>query len=221
MYVTSDNVNLRSGAGTGNAVIGSFSSGTNAMTNAGPTQGNGYSWYNITIDGLTGWMVADFLAYGTDGRPDPRGGFAIGAYVRPIRSLNLRSGPGTDNAIIATYERINVATVLDGPQSGGAHLWYNVDMWDDGNVGWFAGELLELARFEPTGGRHRILDGPLNLRSSGSLGASVVTTLATGDIVVISDASFVTADGYTWMPVYLEDDPDVTGWIAQGFSEEI
>jgi hypothetical protein len=123
--------------------------------------------------------------------------------------------------VIDTYGGVNVATVLDGPQSGGGYAWYKVEMWDDGNVGWFAGEYLEVARFEPTGARHRVFDGPLNLREYGDLSAPVVTTLATGEIVVIADASFAQADGYTWMMVYIEDDPDVRGWIAQGFSEEI
>jgi uncharacterized protein YgiM (DUF1202 family) len=221
VHVNSDSVNMRSGAGLSHGIVGNFNTGTNGIINDGPTSANGYQWYNLTIDGVTGWMASDFLDEGFVGWPGPGGGFNIGAYVRPTTDLNLRSGPGTGNAIIDTYGGQNVATVLDGPQSGGGYAWYKVEMWDDGHVGWFAGEFLELARFEPTGARHRVNDGPLNLRESGDLSAPIVTTLATGEIVVIADASFVQADGYTWMMVYIEDDPDVRGWIAQGFSSEI
>lgn len=221
VHVTSDSVNMRSGAGLSHGIVGNFSSGTNGIINDGPTNANGYAWYNLTIDSVTGWMAADFLAEGFVGRPAPGEGFEIGAYVRPTTQLNLRSGPGTGNAVVRTYAGQNVATVLDGPQSGGGYAWYKVEMWDDSKVGWFAGEFLELARFEPTGARHRVVDGPLNLRAGGDLSSPIIRALPTGEIVVIADASFGKADGYTWMMVYIEDEPNVRGWIAQGFTEEI
>jgi uncharacterized protein YgiM (DUF1202 family) len=222
VHVTSDNVNLRSGAGLGNAIIGTFSTGTNGIIADGPRSANGYSWYNVNIDGLNGWMVEDFLAEGYVGRPSPGDAFQIGTYVRPTSDLNLRSGPGTANSVIGVCGLDTAATILDGPQSGGGHAWYKVELWDQAaTVGWFAGEFLEIARFEPTGSRHRIFDGPVNLRSGSGLGAPVIRTLSTGTIVVIADASFTEVDGYRWMNVYLEADPSVRGWMAMGFSEEI
>lgn len=139
----------------------------------------------------------------------------------PITGLNLRTGPGTGSGVIRVYGAGEAATILDGPQAANGYTWYKVETWSDGRTGWFAGEYLELAKFEPTGARHRIVDGPLNLREYGALSAPVMTTLATGEIVVIADASFGVADGYTWMMVYVEDNPSVRGWIAQGFSSEI
>src|SRR5699024_4673679 len=86
VHVTSDNVNLRSGAGLGHGGVGNFSTGENAIVNDGPTYADDYNWYNITIgDGTSGWMAADFLAEGQSGggqQPGP-GRFAAGNYVRP------------------------------------------------------------------------------------------------------------------------------------------
>lgn len=223
VHVTSDGVNLRSGPSTGNAVVGNFNTNTNAIVNDGPRSGSGYNWYNITIQGVTGWMAADFLAEGHTGGGDPgTGQFQIGAYVRPTDALNLRSGPGTGSSVIRVIHPQDVATVIGGPQTSGMYAWYQVEMWDQAaTVGWVANPYLELARFEPTGARHRVIDGPLNVRSGGGLGNPVIATIPTGGVFVIRDASFGSADGYTWAWVALESNPSVTGWVALGFSEEI
>jgi uncharacterized protein YgiM (DUF1202 family) len=222
VHVASDNVNMRSAAGLGNAIVASFNTGTNGVIKGGPRSANGYRWYNLTVDGVTGWMAADFLAEGFVGRPNPGGQFQIGTTVRPTSDLNLRSKAGTGASIIGVYGPDTLADIIDGPSSANGYAWYRVELWDNaGTVGWFAGDFLEIARFEPTGSRHRIIDGPVNLRSGSGLSAPIIRTLSTGTIVVIADASFATVNGYTWMNVYLEADPSVRGWMAQGFSEEI
>lgn len=223
VIVTSDNVNLRSGAGLGYSVVGNFDAHTPGIVNDGPRAADGYDWYNITISGSTGWMAAAFLVVGyVDGPQPDTGQFGIGSYVRPTDPLNMRSGPGTNNAVIRVIGPDDIATVVGGPQTVGMYAWYQIELWDQAaTTGWVAGAYLEGARFEPTGARHEVVDGPLNLRESGSLGARVITTLPTGTVMVIADASFVTNDGYTWMQVYLERDTSVRGWVAMGFSVEI
>lgn len=222
VHVTSGNVNLRAGAGLDQRIIGNFSTDTNAVVNDGPTIVDGYDWYNITIDGLTGWMAADFLAEGSsDPGQQPSTAFPVGSYVRPTDPLNLRSGPGTGNGVIGVYGTDTVATVLGEPQLAGMYLWYQVEVWDDGAVGWFANPYLEAARFEPTGARYEVVDGPLNLREGGSTSAAIIDTLATGTVVVVADASFGNADGYTWMYVYVEDNPKNAGFVAREFTREL
>lgn len=220
VYVNSDGVRLRSDAGTGASVLGTYNANTNAVVTDGPLSANSYFWYQVSIQGQTGWMASEFLSEGSSG--DGGGGeWAPGDDVMPGSDLNLRSGPGTGTSVIRTYGAGSAATVIRGPQAANGYEWYEVEVWDDGQVGWFAGQFLEAARFEPTGSRHRINDGPLNLRSSGSTSASIVSTLQTGTVVVIADASFTVNDGYTWMNVYVENNPSAIGWIAQGFSSEI
>jgi uncharacterized protein YgiM (DUF1202 family) len=222
VHVNSDNVNLRSGPGVGHSIVGTYNTGTRATIAQGPEQATGYYWYQINIGTITGWMAADFLTDGTGSGSD--GGdtsWAVGTNVAPTTDLNLRSGPGTGNAVLGVYEPGEAATILAGPQRANGYSWYQVEVWSDANVGWFAGQHLELARFEPTGARHRVIDGPLNFRNGPSLDAAVISALSTGTVVVIADASFVQADGYTWMHVTLEDRPQYVGWIAGGFTEEI
>jgi uncharacterized protein YgiM (DUF1202 family) len=224
-HVTSDGVNLRSGPGVGHSVIAAYNTGTNGVIQDGPRSADGYSWYNLDIDGRNGWMAADFLAEGHSGGPGPSpspGQFQIGAYVRPTDSLNLRSGAGTGSGVIRVISGQDIATVIGGPQAADGYSWYQVEMWDQAaTVGWVAGDFLELARFEPTGARHQVADGPLNVRSGGGLASPVIATIPTGGVFVIKDASMVSADGYTWAWVELESNPSVTGWVALGFSVEI
>lgn len=70
-------------------------------------------------------------------------------------------------------------------------------MLDVVNTGWVASAYLDGARFEPTGSRHEIVDGPLHLHEWDSLSALVITTLPTGTVVVITNGSMTTADSYT------------------------
>jgi len=219
VHVTSDNVNMRSGAGLDHSVLAVFSTGSTGTITAGPFPNDGYTWYELRIDGAAGYMVDEFLAEGAGSGTG--NGFPAGASVRVTTDLNLRTDPGTDAAIVATYGPSDIATIIAGPIAANGYDWYQVELWSDTNVGWFAGEYLELARFEPTGSRLRVVDGPLNLRTGGGLDYAVVASLAEGTVVVVKDASLGEADGYTWMWVYVEDNPDLTGWIAAGFTVEL
>jgi len=218
VHVNDDNVNLRNNPGLGSTVIGTFDSGTNAGVIGGPQTADGFDWYNIGIGGLQGWMAANFLSRGEAGQVP---GWQSGSYVRTTSDLNLRTGPGTGYNVIDVYPTGEIATIISGPRAAEGYTWYEVEMWSDSNVGWFAGEFLEGARFEPTGSRLEVVDGPLNLRQSPTVDSPIVTTLPTGDVVVIRDASFVSDGGYTWANVYVERNPDLVGWVAREFTQEI
>lgn len=220
VHVTSDNVNLRSGSGLGYGVVGTFDTGTNAWVVAGPQFADGYTWYNISMvidgQGAVGWMADDFLASGRAGGGDD-GGYPIGAWMMTTTDLNLRTGPGTGYGVMGVYPEGTAATVLDGPVPADGYAWYEVEIADDGTVGWFAGEFLTFAPTEPTGTRVRVADGPLNVRSGPSLSASVILTVETGATGRVTDASLVQADGYTWVNVEWFNQAGTVGWVANDF----
>jgi len=222
VHVTSDNVNLRSGYGLGYGVVGTFDTGTDAWVVAGPQSADGYTWYKISMiidgQGAVGWMVDDFLAWGhTGGGNDGGTSFPIGAWMMTTTDLNLRSGAGTGYGVVGVYPEGAAATVLDGPVSANGYQWYEVEIADDGNVGWFAGEFLTFAPTEPTGTQIRVADGPLNVRSGPSLSASVILTVETGATGRVTDASLVQADGYTWVNVEWFNQAGTVGWVANDF----
>ncbi|MCA9859593.1 MAG: SH3 domain-containing protein, partial [Thermomicrobiales bacterium] len=115
VYVTSDGLNVRSGAGTGYSIIDVLSYGTNGYIIDGPVSANGYVWYEMEYVGgaYAGWVASDFLALVTSG-----GGFAIGDTVYVTSdTLNVRSGPGTSYSLedVITYGTNGL--VIDGPVS--------------------------------------------------------------------------------------------------------
>jgi len=216
VHVTSDDVNLRNGPGLGYGVLATFDTNTNGAIMGGPQFASGYTWYNLGIGGMQGWMAQTYLAEGHVGDSST---FPAGAWVWTTTDVNLRTGPGLGYGILTTYAMHEAATVISGPTAADGYTWYGIEMADDRNFGYMAGEYLDDAPTEPTGQRRQVVDGPLNLRESPDTSANIIMSLATGEVVVIRDASFVSNDGYTWGNVYWERNPDVIGWVAREFTE--
>lgn len=137
--VDSGTLNVRSGPGTGYAVIDSLTAGNQAVVLDGPVSANGYTWYqvNYSFGGYTGWVAGEFLSYVGGG------GFAIGDHVYiAANGLNVRSGPGTGYAVIDTLNIGNQGVVQDGPVSANGYTWYEINYSYGGYSGWVAGEYL-------------------------------------------------------------------------------
>lgn len=221
VVAATDSLNLRADPGLRGAVILSARNGTHAVTRTAALARDGYTWYGVTLDdGTRGYFAGEFLEEGTGGGGND--GWPAGTFVRVATDqLNLRRSAGTGSGVIRTYASGTLAAILSGPTSANGYTWYEVEIAEEGTVGWFAAEFLEVARFEPTGDRLRVVDGPLRLRQNPGLNGSVLTTLSTGAIVVVADASSVRQDGYLWRYVRLESNPNLIGYIADGFTERI
>lgn len=204
-------LNLRSGAGTGYAVIEQLATGDYVEIQSGPFYGDGYSWYYVYVDatGSYGYAAGEFLG----------GSFAIGDTVYVDTDvLNVRSGPGTGYSVIDSIGYGTNGLVVDGPVFSGGYTWYKLDYVGGTSDGWVAGDYLTLAS---TGGGFAVGDivavnsGPLNVRSGPGTGYAVVDSLATGDQGVVLDGP-VNADGYTWYEVNYSYG-GYSGWVAGEF----
>ena len=128
--VTGSAVNVRSGPGTGYAVLGSVNQGQ-SFSVTGVSGG----WYKIDYNGATGYISGDYLSLGGDSMtaaPAPAApqtaaeqgtGVITGNYVR------MRSGPSTGYAVLGTYNTGAKMTITG--QSGD---WYAVSC--DGKMGY-------------------------------------------------------------------------------------
>jgi uncharacterized protein YraI len=140
--VDSGTLNVRSGPGTGYAVIDSLTAGNQAVVLDGPVSANGYTWYqvNYSFGGYTGWVAGEYLSYVGGG------GIAIGDNVSvTTNSLNVRSGPGTGYAVIDSLNTGDRGVVVDGPVSANGYTWYEINYSYGGYSGWVAGEYLALS----------------------------------------------------------------------------
>jgi N-acetylmuramoyl-L-alanine amidase len=138
LMVTSDTLNVRSGAGTGYSVIDTLVYGNQVVVLDGPYVADGYTWYEVSYSfgGYTGWVAGEYLAYVSSG------GISIGDTVYVTSdSLNVRSGPGTSYAIESTLSYGTEGYVIDGPVTANGYTWYQIE-YLGGYVGWAAGEYL-------------------------------------------------------------------------------
>lgn len=112
-------VNVRSGAGTTYAVIGSAPKGAKYTVT-----GQSGSWYMIDFNGKAGYISASYLSVSTSSPvPNPPPAAQTGTVVNCTTSVNVRSGPGTTYAVVGSAPKGAKYTVTG--QSGS---WYKIDL---------------------------------------------------------------------------------------------
>lgn len=197
--VTTGTLNLRSGPGTSNSVIGKMTLNQVVQVLDGPSSG----WYQVVANGVTGWASGDYLDVTEDTTTPPTGSTA----KVTTSILNLRSGPGTTHGIIGKMSLNTVVPILEGPSGG----WYKVDF--NGTQGWASGDYLSVTpggSNPPTGSDTATVNvSKLNLRSGPSTSYGILTVLILGQTVTI-----VTAPSGGWAQVTASG---LTGWVASTY----
>jgi uncharacterized protein YraI len=135
-----ENLNMRSGASTGNGVVAVLPAGTRGTVVGGPETGSGYTWWRIETSLGTGWVVEDWLAADAGATPPPAGTFQNGDRVRATENLNMRSNPGTDSSVVRLLPAGTTGTVVGGPGSGSGYTWWRIET--SYGTGWVAEDWL-------------------------------------------------------------------------------
>jgi len=133
-----DVANIRTGPGTDNNVSAQV-----GLADRLTVLGKSGDWYQVKIgNGLTGWVAGWLVALEAAGTtPEPsRSGETSGGKTAVVNgnAVNIRSGPGTGNGVIAQVNQGNTLSVL-----GQSSDWYHVKL-ADGSTGWVAGWLISL-----------------------------------------------------------------------------
>jgi uncharacterized protein YgiM (DUF1202 family) len=209
VFINSNNVNIRSGPGTGNPVITQLDYGALGEVIGGPTSANGYVWYQIQYGtSSTGWVAGLYLSLSST----PSGEFGVGSWIFvDDPPVNLRSGPGTGFSVIGSLANNIGVQVTGTPTSANGFTWYPVTTLNAVN-GYAAGEYF-------TGGIYlndygMVTDGPLNLRSTASTSGTILATMPNNASVFVNSVTPVTANGYTWLNVTYNG---ITGWAVGGY----
>jgi uncharacterized protein YgiM (DUF1202 family) len=175
----------------------------------------------------------------------PSAAIAPGDTVRTSVNLNLRSSYSTSATIITVLPAGTTGTVLEGPQSGSGYTWWRVTAPQ--GTGWVVAQYLEKTASGPTATPTRTptstataagtstasatatnqpgisvgdtvrTTANVNLRSSWSTAASVITVLSTGTQGTVIGGP-QTGSGYTWWQLSTSAG---TGWAAASFLEEV
>jgi uncharacterized protein YraI len=165
-----DYLNVRTGPGTRNPVVARLSDGE-ILRNLGCRVVAGQRWCNVArLDGRdSGWVAGDFLreasrqpGAGRPGRPsrpepepDTRGpDFWEVTGIGGRDYLNVRTGPGTRNPVLARLSDGEILRNL-GCRVVAGRRWCNVARLDGRDSGWVAGDFLREASRQPGAGGSR------------------------------------------------------------------
>ena len=129
---TTTAVNLRTGAGTGNAIIATVGEGTALIVEAD----TGSGWYKVNYDGESGYMSADYLSF-SETMDLTTQGWVDGSDVR------MRAAAGTDSEIVrvTTYGESVEILGVDGE-------WYKVSA--GGKTGYIRGDYVSFTEPDPS-----------------------------------------------------------------------
>ncbi|WP_394547686.1 SH3 domain-containing protein [Priestia aryabhattai] len=125
--VTASTLNVRSGAGTNYASIGSVTKGQklSVVSKSG-------SWYKINYNGRTGYVSSDYVqSSGTTTPPAENTTYTVTA-----STLNVRSGAGTNYASIGSVTKGQKLSVVS--KSGG---WYKINY--NGRTGYVSSDYVQ------------------------------------------------------------------------------
>jgi uncharacterized protein YgiM (DUF1202 family) len=102
-------------------------------------------------------------------------------------ALNIRSGAGTENPVVAKAYKGQTVTILESKDG-----WYKIEL-SNGTTGWGSGDYIRtgsqaLATSTPESGTGTITASSLNIRSGAGTGYQVVTTAYKGQNVTILES---------------------------------
>lgn len=208
VVVTSNNVNIRSGAGTTYSIIDQLDAGALAEVIGGPTTANGYTWYQIQYEtSLTGWIAGLYLDL--SGTPPPSGAFGVQSWILVNDPpVNMRSGAGTSFPVVMTLNIYQAVRVTGVPTTSGGYTWYPVRT-AGGTTGYVAGSFFQGGIF--LGDYAVVSDGPANIRSTASNSGTIIGSAPQGATVFVGNNTPVYSGGQSWFRVTYNG---TTGWTA-------
>lgn len=174
--VTGDSLRLRSEANTDSTILTTAVKGTHVIVLEDQTDG----WYQVELDGQVGYMSADYLS--VSAQSDAELGTAV--LNTDGSTLNLRSGPGTGYAAVASIPADAVLTIT-GLDSG----WYKTSY--NGKDGYVSSDYVTLSSSASTQQTTRtgVLNtggSSLNLRSGPGTSYTKVTSIPAGAVLTIT-----------------------------------
>jgi N-acetylmuramoyl-L-alanine amidase len=215
--VNTDALALRDSATLSGAMVSILSTGMTGTVLDGPVEADGYAWYQLDIDGTTGWAVRDFLAYGVASTDPAAAEVAVGGAGMMVNTdaLNVRDTAGIDGTVLETLALGDTVSVTGSLDTADGYDWTQIET-ATGTTGWVVSNYLtaDSTDLELAIGTVAFVNtDALTLRDTPALAGAALATLFTGEEVTILSASEA-ADGYLW---YQVETASGTGWVAGDF----
>ena len=138
--ISSNGVNVRSGAGTGYSKIGYLKKGKTFTVTGKTTDSKGNKWYRLNYSGRTGYVMADYIkttkvsqtsenGKADDSRQDNGSdtskevSFRMGT-VTASDGLNVRSGAGTGYSVLTVLDKGISVEITGSKKASNGKTWY-------------------------------------------------------------------------------------------------
>ncbi|HEX9989470.1 MAG TPA: SH3 domain-containing protein [Chloroflexia bacterium] len=154
-----DPLRVRAAANTSGGVIATLDAGATVAIKAGPvTDKSGTSWYQVSANGTTGWVMAQYLAQAKApvqpaaappaSAPAQRPAAAISGFAKVANTdgdpLRMRSSASRNASVITNLSPGTSVAVKQGPVDKDGVAWYQVSA--GGTTGWVMGQYLAQAK---------------------------------------------------------------------------
>lgn len=159
VVVTSNQLNLRSGAGFGASAIGQLPMGAGGTITGDAVSVDGYTWQPVSTSLGDGWVAIEYLTEGSGSSPapteeppapteEPTGGsgdgFAVGSSVVVADGpLNLRAWASVSAEIVASLASGTTGTITGEAESADGYTWQPISTGQ--GDGWVAVTFLAAA----------------------------------------------------------------------------
>ena len=213
--VNGDYVNVRSGAGTEHSRVTSLSKGTAVTIIGEEKDSSGATWYKIQYAGGEGYMHSDYVTVGDSGsqggNPSEEPSYQEKSAKVNASSVNVRSGAGTNNRVVATLSLNSVITVIGEEKDSNGATWYKIRY--NGGEGYMLSDYVTIdgsgdsgSTGGSTGGtttetkKGTVNDDYVNVRSGAGTEHNRVTSLSKGTAVTIIGEE-KDSSGATWYKI--------------------
>ena len=207
--VNASYVNVRSGAGTNYSVVAVASQNEEITVLGEETDGSGAKWYKIKYNGTTGYMHSDYVTLDQSNNNNNTTNYPEKAAKVNASSVNVRSGAGTNNGVVATLALNTSLTVVGEEKDGNGTTWYKVKY--DGGEGYMHSDYVTISddnnnNNNNNGGtttepRTGTVNGDyVNVRTGAGTDNSRVTSLSNGTAVTIVGEE-KDGSGATWYKI--------------------
>lgn len=149
VVATTDDLNFRGELSLSSDIAAVLPARLTATVVAGPIAADAYTWYQLDVNGVTGWSAAEFLTpeittLAFAAQIPAVALFPSGTAVSVADGpLNLRTEAGLTGEIQDEPAIGTAATILAGPTAADDYTWYQIAV--NGVTGWSAGEFFAAA----------------------------------------------------------------------------
>lgn len=122
-YANGDNVNVRVGPEPSEAIVGEVPEGSSVYVIDGLfTASDGSLWYQVETNGISGFMVSDYLATAGNASTAPVGGPSGDAVA--TEQVYVRTGPSTADTILGSLSSGDHVTLTGNSSNGFYEMYY-------------------------------------------------------------------------------------------------